>query len=637
MHGAPYWQATPYTIPIGIGAALFVALGAYLFRRRTERRLVPGATLGALLLFASGLWMGTYALELSLTDFSTKVLLNQLGYFGIAPLPLLWFAYVMRHAGVKLESRVAWAALGSVPVAVVALVLTNSWHGLIWTDLWLDADHGYVVLVNEHGVAFAGFIVYAYALILFGCATLGRTLLRSDGIYRKQTLALLGGGLVPTVGGVVYVAGLSPVPGLNIPVLAFSVASGAVAWSVFRHRLFTLVPVAWESAVESMHDAALVLDGDGRVIDVNPAGEQFLSLPLSDAYGRSVVRVLPAEIVDALDGVPQSDAETETTVPTDDGERALLVETTPLGDEANMTGTLVLLRDVTERVERERRLERQNERLDEFASVVSHDLRNPLTVARGYLELAAETGDEEYFERIEDAHDRMENIIEDLLTLAREGETLTDVTPVALRTVAQEAWDGTVVGDAALDVRADRTIAADRGRLRQLFENLFRNAVEHGSTGRRDAPGDAVEHGSTGNQTTSGDAVEHGSTGSRIPSDDAVEHGSTGNRTVSGDAVEHGSEDDDALTVAVGALDGGFYVEDDGPGIPESERADVFERGYTTHENGTGFGLPIVKTIADAHGWSVSLGESDAGGARFEFTGVETDPEPANAEQSTSD
>ncbi|MGB9956250.1 histidine kinase N-terminal 7TM domain-containing protein [Haloferax prahovense] len=592
MHGAPYWQATPYTIPIGVGAVIFVVLAAYLFRRRTARRLVPGATLGAVLLFASGFWMGTYALELSVTDFSAKVLLNQLGYFGIAPLPLLWFAYVVRHAGVKLESRVAWAALGSVPVAVVALVLTNPWHGLIWTDLWLNADHGFVVLVNEHGVAFAGFMVYAYVLILLGCGALVQTSFRSDGVYRKQTLGLLGGGLIPAVGGLVYVTGLSPTPGLNIPVLAFSVASGAVAWSVFRHRLFTLVPVAWESAVESMHDAALVLDNDGRVIDVNPAGEQFLSLPLSDAYGQSVVRVLPAELVDALDGVPESDAEVETTVPTDDGERALLVETTPLGDESNMTGTLVLVRDVTERVERERRLERQNERLDEFASVVSHDLRNPLTVARGYLELAAETGDEEYFERIEEAHDRMENIIEDLLTLAREGETLTDVTPVALRTVAQEAWDGTVVGDAALDVQVDRTIAADRGRLRQLFENLFRNAVEHGSTGRRDAPDDAVEHG---------------------------------------------GEDDDALTVTIGALDDGFYVEDDGSGIPESERADVFERGYTTHENGTGFGLPIVKTIADAHGWSVSLGESDAGGARFEFTGVESDPEPANAEQSTSD
>ncbi|MFK8214466.1 histidine kinase N-terminal 7TM domain-containing protein [Haloferax volcanii] len=606
MHGAPYWQTTPYTIPIGIGALLFVVLAAYLFRRRTERRLVPGATLGALLLVASGLWMGTYALELSVTDFSTKVLLNQLGYVGIAPLPLLWFAYVTRHAGVDLRSRVAWAALGSVPVAVVALVLTNPWHGLIWTDLWVDADHGYAVLVNEHGVAFDGFIAYAYALILLGCGVLGRTLLRADGIYRKQTLALLGGGLVPAVGGVVCVAGLSPAPGLDLTVLAFSVTSAAVAWSVFHHRLFTLVPVAWESAVESMHDAALVLDGAGRVIDVNPAGERFLSLPLSDAYGQSVARVLPTELVDALGGVPTAGSEEEATLTTEDGERTLLVETTPLGDESDMSGSLVLVRDVTERVERERRLERQNERLDEFASVVSHDLRNPLTVARGYLELAAETGDAEYFERIENAHDRMETIIEDLLTLARQGETLTNVTPVALRTVAQEAWDGTVVGDATLDVRVDRTIAADRGRLRQLLENLFRNAVEHGSPG---------------NQTASGDAVEHGSKGSRDTPDDAVENGSDGG----------------SLTVVVAGVDDGFTVEDDGSGIPEAERADVFERGYTTHENGTGFGLPIVKTVADAHGWSVELTESDAGGARFEFTGVETEPEPANAEQSTND
>ena len=100
--------------------------------------------------------------------------------------------------------------------------------------------------------------------------------------------------------------------------------------------------------------------------------------------------------------------------------------------------------------------------------------------------------------------------------------------------------------------------------------------------------------------------------------------------------MEHGS-DGGSLTVVVAGVDGGFTVEDDGSGISEAERADVFERGYTTHENGTGFGLPIVKTVADAHGWSVELTESDAGGARFEFTGVETEPEPANAEQSTND
>jgi nitrogen fixation/metabolism regulation signal transduction histidine kinase len=135
-----------------------------------------------------------------------------------------------------------------------------------------------------------------------------------------------------------------------------------------------------------------------------------------------------------------------------------------------------------------------------------------------------------------------------------------------------------------------------------------------------------VEHGSTGNRTESGDAVEHGSTSPRSQApEDSVEHGSTGNRTESGDAVEHGSSD--PLTVRVGVVDRGFYVEDTGPGIPADERDAVFDRGYSTND-GTGLGLTIVQAIAEAHGWSAAVVDGADGGARFEFSGVDC-PVPA--------
>jgi signal transduction histidine kinase len=100
-----------------------------------------------------------------------------------------------------------------------------------------------------------------------------------------------------------------------------------------------------------------------------------------------------------------------------------------------------------------------------------------------------------------------------------------------------------------------------------------------------------------------------------------VEHGSTGSRAGPDDSAEHGSTDDAGVTIRLTALDGehGFAVEDDGPGVDPAHRDSVFERGYTTSDDGTGFGLAIVRSIADAHGWSVGLAESDAGGARFEF------------------
>jgi PAS domain S-box-containing protein len=211
--------------------------------------------------------------------------------------------------------------------------------------------------------------------------------------------------------------------------------------------------------------------------------------------------------------------------------------------------------------ERTAELERQNDRLEEFAGVVSHDLRNPLGVARGRTELAREECDSDHLAAVERAHDRMTALIDDLLTLAREGVPVTDAEPVDLGEVVGSCWRTVDTGEASLRAEAEGTVLADEGRLKQLLENLIRNAVEHGG------------------------------------------------------------ED---VTVRVGTLSDGFYVEDDGPGIEPDRREEVFEAGHSTSQSGTGFGLRIVEQVADAHGWSVRVVESEEGGARFEVTGVES-------------
>ncbi|WP_079890623.1 ATP-binding protein [Halorubrum sp. AJ67] len=229
-----------------------------------------------------------------------------------------------------------------------------------------------------------------------------------------------------------------------------------------------------------------------------------------------------------------------------------------------------------DRIEREAELKRQNERLDRFASIASHDLRNPLNVAQGRVELARTERDGPHLEAVDRAHDRMEALIEDLLRLAREGEAVTETEPVDLAELTRDCWRAVGTDAATIAVDVDGSVRADRRRLRRLVENLLRNAVEHGSTS------------------------------SRTESDDAVEHAG-----------------DDA-SITVGSLSDGFYVADDGPGIPEDERDDVFEAGYSTSAEGTGLGLNIVARTAEAHGWDVRVTEGERGGARFEVTGVES-------------
>ncbi|WP_222915971.1 HAMP domain-containing sensor histidine kinase [Natrinema sp. SYSU A 869] len=240
-------------------------------------------------------------------------------------------------------------------------------------------------------------------------------------------------------------------------------------------------------------------------------------------------------------------------------------------------------------------LKGKNEDLQDFANIVSHDLRNPLSVAEGYLEMAVETGDEEHVQEVKDAHERIDRIIEHTLTLARQGQGIDDAEPVELESVARQAWGTVETHDATLCVVDSTTFDADPDRLRQLFENLFRNSVEHGST--------SSQLGSRAD-----DAVEHGSTDSQLTVDDDSEW----------------SRVDEGVVVTVGTIgDGdGFFIADDGPGIPVPERSRIFERGYTDSDDGTGFGLHIVREIVDAHRWNISVTDGDHGGARFEVDGV---------------
>ncbi len=205
------------------------------------------------------------------------------------------------------------------------------------------------------------------------------------------------------------------------------------------------------------------------------------------------------------------------------------------------------------------RLEAKNEQLEGFAKIISHDLRNPLEVLDGWLDMAQETGEQDAFDRCFDAVDRMETLIDEILTLARAGSVIDDPEPVEIEIVATKAWETVDTPEATLDIDTDHTVDADPTRLQQLFENLFRNSIEHG--------------------------------GERV-------------------------------TVTVGALSDGFYVEDDGDGFA-GEAEDIFESGYSTADDGTGFGLAIVREVANAHGWELTATAGTDGGARFECRGVD--------------
>lgn len=240
----------------------------------------------------------------------------------------------------------------------------------------------------------------------------------------------------------------------------------------------------------------------------------------------------------------------------DTGEVRWIESTGYLSDTSDRGHLVGLSTDITERKRNEAEVTRQNNRLEKFAQLVSHDLRSPLSVAAGKIELATEEHPSEHLVAADAAVGRAQALIDDLLSLARNGRLVDETEPIDLCPFSEQCWPHVDTASARLVCDTSLTVHADRSRLKQVFENLYRNAVDHGG---------------------------------------------------------------DSVTVTVGDRPGGsgFYIEDDGPGIPDGERETIFESGYSTVEGGTGLGLAIVGEIVAAHGWHISVTDGASGGARF--------------------
>lgn len=315
--------------------------------------------------------------------------------------------------------------------------------------------------------------------------------------------------------------------------------------------------------------AAIYLkDTAGRYLLANERYASLYGVDLEEIPGQTDSEIHPESvaqlIIESDHNILESDTpqEFEWSMERNGSRLDLLTNKTVVHEDGHPYAILGVETDITELKRREAELERQKDRLEEFASVVSHDLRNPLSVAHGYANLTREHYPESAptVDKINAALDRMAQIIDDLLQLARQGLEIGDREPIDFREVAQAAWNNVQTGEASLEIDGEATVIADRDRVLQLLENLFRNAIEHAGS---------------------------------------------------------------SVSVRCSVEEDSFVIEDDGPGLPLERRQEIFRPGFTTSKNGTGFGLSIVQSICDGHGWDIAIAEAASGGARFEFRGIE--------------
>lgn len=528
-------------------------------------------------------WWSLCLLVSMLVGDQLAVLAIRFMYFGVVAVPVVMFVFGLIYTGrERFVTNRNLAVIALHPVITLFFVFFNPGN-LFFEEL----DPGDAMGVEQvWGPAFFAHSLVSYLFVAGLTLMILELLFKSDRtLYRGQALTLILAIVAPLVSNAVFI---TDVVSFDTTPIGFGVSTALFTFAIFRYRLVDVAPIARDKVVDNIRDGMFVIDVEDRIVDTNPAGRDLVGLASGELVGSSVAEIFAdfPQIVSTYEEMTAEPTAAERTLEL--GDLFLNIEATPIEDDRGRhVAWLVITADVSEEKRSKRQLEQQIEKLDQFASLVSHDLRNPINVARGYVEQTRATGDMEHLETTEDALNRMEAIIDDVLALAREGQDVTEPTETSLDGVARAAWSNVDTGEATLEIAddAETTVLADADRLQRLLENLFRNSIEHGVA-------------------ENGDAAAGG--------DGTADH------TVS---VALSRETGSELT---------FVVADDGVGIPPEDHEQVFEDGYTTNEDGTGLGLAIVEQIAQAHGWEVSVSESESGGAAFELSGVGK-PMPATA------
>lgn len=534
----------------------FTVLG---WRHRNIRLSLPFTLVMACLT----VWFYAYILEITSPDLETALFFNNIEVPCILSIPVGFLLIVLYYTGRERYLTIRTLPLFFlVPILLSIVEITNPFHHLYYTGFSVAAFEWLNLWIYIHGPFFWIAVAYSYALSFMAVLLILSHMSDSGRCHHRPLIFLLFASLAPFLANLMYVCQIPPSPYLDLTPLSFMVTTLLLILGLFRY-LFTRVPVAYARVIAMMRDAIVITTGPSRVIDLNPAAERILGIPLRDAVGRDLMTLLPG-LPDTLacPALPDEGVRTEYQMQKGERLRYYDVMTIPLAEGgAASEGNLVVLRDITERKEAELALADANRKIRLLTKITRHDIRNQLTGLSGYLELSRDSVDNPSdMTRFVDKMQVVAKAIESQIAFTGDYENLGGGPPVwqDVPLCVRNGMEGLPFG--RVRVRADPLdleILADP-LLGKVFYNLFDNALRYG--------------------------------GDRMT-------------TIRVSSLAEGS----SLVIV---------VEDDGEGVAETDKERIFKKGVGKN---TGLGLFLTREILSLTGITIVENGEPGRGARFEI------------------
>ncbi len=614
-----YWQPNLYALVLILSAFVVGAIAVYAW----QHRQTPGAKPIVVLLLGAAVWTLGYGIAIGARDLAFRTFWAKVQHVGIAFSSLGLSIFVLEYAGLeKWLTKRNIVLLAVVPMTGMLLAWTNEAHRLIWANIKLEIIDSIAVLNLTYGAYFRFYTVYNYLVLLVSALIFLRAFLHSSHLRRKQSAILLLGTLFPWVTNIIYLAGWSPFPHLDLTPFGYGLSGLVISWGIFRYRLLSIVPIARDKVVEGMSDGVIVLNVQARVVDVNPAAQRLIERSYAQIIGQPVTQVLSAhaDLVGRFLNVLE--AHTQISVGQADDQRDYDLRISPLySQRGELTGRLVVLRDITERTQAAKRLKEQNiqlqreiaERqaaekallqytaalearnaeLDAFAHTVAHDLKAPLTTIMGFAEVLhsglPNLADKEAVfaaQAINRGAARMRDIIDSLLLLSFVHRQRVELEPLDMGQIVEQ-----VLRDLAPEIEATRAHISAPVHwpialgywpwIRQVWVNYISNALKYGGNPPR------VELGwDEGGRTN---ALREGGNSFLGPQPSFFT----------------------------------FWVRDNGIGLSPQDQARLFTPFTRIHKDraeGHGLGLSIARDIVEKLGGQVGVNGQMGRGSTFYFT-----------------